>query len=75
MERGEEALVARWESVSGKHWVAVLEDHLGTFYVASSGGGSLGRMTADEARAEIGRRVALGHFQPDANTTPMRQVA
>lgn len=72
--RGEEIRIARWESISGKHWVDLRVDARGIYsYAAPSAGGVLGTKR-DDAIAAITRRVEAGEFQPDSNRNPMRRV-
>ena len=68
-------VIARWESRSGKHWVELATDGAAYRYRAPDAGGYLAEATKAEAMAEMNRRVAAGYFQPDANKTPMKQVA
>ena len=67
--------IARWESRSGKHWVALYQwESGGYYYRAPAQGGSFGAPDDDAAVREVQRHVDLGLFQPDANTTPMHRV-
>lgn len=69
-------LIARWESVSGKHWVELTRSESGSvFYDAPRATGSLAKVTDAEAIADMQARVDKGYFQPDANKTPMKRVA
>lgn len=72
--------VARYESVSGKHWAELRSgsnEHGCYFYYSSpSCGGTLAAKTLPDALAEMNRRIqpGAGYFQPDANKTAMRRV-
>jgi hypothetical protein len=69
-------ILAKWESKSGKHWVILNREEWGVSYSAPQAGGTFANpITDEEAIAEMAKRVALGYFQPDANTTPMKRVA
>jgi hypothetical protein len=67
-------LQARWESRSGKDWVALYTDRFGAVYESDNGGGNLGNLTAAQAVAKMEAEVATGRFQPDKAKTPMRRV-
>jgi hypothetical protein len=67
-------VIARWESKSKKHWVDLEKDQWGFAYSSPGSGGSLGRISKDEALLEMERRVNMGLFQPDKNKTPMVRV-
>lgn len=80
----QERRIARWESISGKHWVDLFYHPAFKFanglvqpsvrYRTPGGLGSLGNISETDAIAAIQTRVDRGLFQPDANTTPMRRV-
>lgn len=71
------ALLARWSSRSGKHWVELYETSDGAFtYTAPDCGGTLGGPALGKATAlhTMQAKVDSGYFQTDANKTPMRRV-
>ncbi len=72
--------LARFESISGKHWAEL--DYMdsekwGRMYGYKGhqcqGGYEVGTSESD-ALAQLAAKVAAGHFQPDANKTPLRLV-
>ena len=69
-------MIARWTSRSGRHWVALRQfpDGGGYHLESPSMGGVFYADSTEAAIRETQRRVDLGLFQPDANTTPMHCV-
>lgn len=68
-------LIGRWESGGGKHWVELHQVGANAFaYKANDAGGTLAAKTADEAKAELTKKVDSGYFLPDNAKTPMREV-
>ena len=73
-------VIARYESKSGKHWIDITRndsgDGLTTYgYRSVSAGGSGFRFTSDSEAVQWFERNHVTWTQPDANKTPMRQVA
>ncbi len=67
--------IARWESKTGKYWVALFSDGVSAWYNSDNGVGSLGKITNDAAAiATMQTKVDTGYFLPDTAKTPMRKV-
>lgn len=65
--------VAHWATPSGKWWVTLHVDGLGIFtYDATNSGGTLGKMTEDEAMGQMSRMIIAGDFQ--TGKTPVQRV-
>jgi hypothetical protein len=69
------AVLGRWESRSGKHWVELYRDEFGLGYRAPGAGGHFGlHLTEADAFDIMNDRLASGQFQPDSAKTPMKRV-
>lgn len=70
---GQKREVSHWATPSGKWWVTLYVDGLGIFtYNATNSGGTLGRITEDDAMGQMSRKIIAGDFQ--TGKTPVRRV-
>jgi len=69
------AVLARWESRGGAHYVELRKSAGGYGYTGCGCGGSLGAVESDQAAvAVIQARVDSGYFLPDNAKLPMKRV-
>lgn len=69
------AVLARWESRGGAHYVELRKSAGGYGYTGNGCGGSLGAVESDQAAVAIMQaRVDSGYFLPDDAKLPMKRI-
>lgn len=71
-----DTIIAEWRSKSGKYFATLTKFASGSGYQYQGDkcGGSIPGNDDAAAIAEVQKYVDRGHFQPDANKTPMKRI-